>query len=342
METRWLFHRHAACRSRSVPHFDMLHPARRLWRRATGRRRTTSRMAGCRLGTLERVLCDVTRVGDVPGHGDPGALLPVSCAAATRGRSSRCSSTIGSISSRWPRSWRARCSSRGEGTRAAATRPRRSRSAGLRARRGVDRARRRAITAADGDLRRALEVTAEALYRLRPAPAARAPLRRGRGCLAATARADRAAQASGAAPCSAHCASSPSRRSPSITSTASATTMARASWRCSRSTKSDEAARRGHAPPAGAARAEDVEQTRSPEGTQTASSFRAERPRRLERASSAGAATAAERRYLAADGGLLGLRGLRRGLAALGRLHAEPLGEALHAAFGVDQLLPAR
>ena len=35
------------------------------------------------------------------------------------------------------------------------------------------------------------------------------------------------------------------------------------------------------------------------------------------------------------------LLGLRRRLAALGRLRAEPLGEPLDAAFGVDQLLPA-
>jgi hypothetical protein len=47
-----------------VRHFDMLHPARRLWR---GRSDVSMEEGGCRLGTLERVLCDVTRVGDVPG-----------------------------------------------------------------------------------------------------------------------------------------------------------------------------------------------------------------------------------------------------------------------------------
>jgi uncharacterized protein YprB with RNaseH-like and TPR domain len=71
METRWLFHR-MPVPLESVRHFDMLHPARRLWRgRATDLRGGASIEAGdgggCRLSTLERVLCDVTRVGDVPG-----------------------------------------------------------------------------------------------------------------------------------------------------------------------------------------------------------------------------------------------------------------------------------
>jgi uncharacterized protein YprB with RNaseH-like and TPR domain len=96
METRWLFHR-MPMPLESVRHFDMLHPARRLWGRrgpdASGVERPTNRprngasvsegpegaavelrlrapnedAGGCRLGTLERVLCDVTRVGDVPG-----------------------------------------------------------------------------------------------------------------------------------------------------------------------------------------------------------------------------------------------------------------------------------
>ena len=63
METRWLFHR-MPMPLESVPHFDMLHPARRLWR---DRGDVAIDSGGCRLGTLERVLCDVTRVGDVPG-----------------------------------------------------------------------------------------------------------------------------------------------------------------------------------------------------------------------------------------------------------------------------------
>jgi uncharacterized protein YprB with RNaseH-like and TPR domain len=72
METRWLFHR-MPMPLESVRHFDMLHPARRLWSLRNGAsvsedtRPPKSDAGGCRLGTLERVLCDVTRVGDVPG-----------------------------------------------------------------------------------------------------------------------------------------------------------------------------------------------------------------------------------------------------------------------------------
>jgi uncharacterized protein len=79
METRWLFHR-MPLPLESVRHFDMLHPARRLWR--TRVRADASAMAGegtvgdgteggCRLGTLERALCGVTRVGDIPGMDIP-------------------------------------------------------------------------------------------------------------------------------------------------------------------------------------------------------------------------------------------------------------------------------
>jgi len=79
METRWLFHRMDPPLD-GVPHFDMLHPARRLWRHDE---------QGCRLSTLERTLFDVRRLGDVPGmeipsrffrfvrSGDPCPLEPV-------------------------------------------------------------------------------------------------------------------------------------------------------------------------------------------------------------------------------------------------------------------------
>lgn len=74
METRWMFHR-MRMPLESVRHFDMLHPARRLWRNRDDARTTTSLdgdSGGCRLSTLERVLCDVTRIGDVPGMEIPG------------------------------------------------------------------------------------------------------------------------------------------------------------------------------------------------------------------------------------------------------------------------------
>jgi uncharacterized protein YprB with RNaseH-like and TPR domain len=64
METRWLFHR-LPLPLESVRHFDMLHPARRLWRGRVGA--SADGEGGCRLSTLERVLCGVRRVGDVPG-----------------------------------------------------------------------------------------------------------------------------------------------------------------------------------------------------------------------------------------------------------------------------------
>jgi uncharacterized protein len=80
METRWLFHR-MPLPLESVRHFDMLYPARRLWR-ARLRAEASAKAGegtvgdgsegGCRLGTLERVLCGVSRVGDIPGMDIPG------------------------------------------------------------------------------------------------------------------------------------------------------------------------------------------------------------------------------------------------------------------------------
>jgi uncharacterized protein YprB with RNaseH-like and TPR domain len=87
METRWVFHR-MDLPFDGIPHFDMLHPARRLWRlRPQGKGEPDD--GGCRLSTLERTLFDVRRVGDVPGGeiprrffhflrtGDPRPLEPV-------------------------------------------------------------------------------------------------------------------------------------------------------------------------------------------------------------------------------------------------------------------------
>jgi uncharacterized protein YprB with RNaseH-like and TPR domain len=76
METRWLFHR-MPVPLESVRHFDMLHPARRLWRGRSPDLHADAPADGgdgacCRLGTLERVLCEVRRVGDVPGMEIPG------------------------------------------------------------------------------------------------------------------------------------------------------------------------------------------------------------------------------------------------------------------------------
>ena len=84
METRWQFHR-MEMPLEGVPHFDALHTARRLWKP----RAEDPADGGCRLSTLERMLFDVRRVGDVPGFeipsrffqfmrtGDPRPLEPV-------------------------------------------------------------------------------------------------------------------------------------------------------------------------------------------------------------------------------------------------------------------------
>jgi uncharacterized protein YprB with RNaseH-like and TPR domain len=70
METRWAFHRMPAALD-EVPHFDMLHPARRLWRS----RSTLEDAGGCRLTTLERLLLNLRRVGDVDGFEIPGRFF---------------------------------------------------------------------------------------------------------------------------------------------------------------------------------------------------------------------------------------------------------------------------
>jgi len=69
METRWMFHR-MRMPLESVRHFDMLHPARRLWRVREGS--GSGEDSCCRLATLEQVLCNVRRVGDIPGMDIPG------------------------------------------------------------------------------------------------------------------------------------------------------------------------------------------------------------------------------------------------------------------------------
>lgn len=67
IETRFLFHRMEtpfAC----VPHVDMLHPARRLWRPAL---EDAMASAACRLTTVEETLLGHVRDGDVPGSEIP-------------------------------------------------------------------------------------------------------------------------------------------------------------------------------------------------------------------------------------------------------------------------------
>ena len=61
IETRFLLHRRGTPFA-GMPHVDMLHPARRLWRNDE---------EGCRLTALEQTLCGVVREGDVPGFEIP-------------------------------------------------------------------------------------------------------------------------------------------------------------------------------------------------------------------------------------------------------------------------------
>lgn len=62
IEMRFAFNRLQAPFA-ALPHVDMLHHARRLWRDDLG--------GGCRLGDLERTLCGHARQGDVPGFEIP-------------------------------------------------------------------------------------------------------------------------------------------------------------------------------------------------------------------------------------------------------------------------------
>ena len=68
IETRFLYHR-GETPFAGLPHVDMLHPARRLWRGEEDEAAGTT--ASCRLGTLEQTLCGVARDGDVPGFEIP-------------------------------------------------------------------------------------------------------------------------------------------------------------------------------------------------------------------------------------------------------------------------------
>ena len=80
IDTRFLFHR-LPSPFEGMPHVDMLHPARRLWRPLGDDRRDEERVghgvgygvteSACRLVTLERTLCGFAREGDVPGFEIP-------------------------------------------------------------------------------------------------------------------------------------------------------------------------------------------------------------------------------------------------------------------------------
>ena len=78
IDTRFILHRlHTPFAA--LPHVDMLHPARRLWRedepeddpRDAGHFQADRPAGGCRLSALEETLCGHVREGDVPGFEIP-------------------------------------------------------------------------------------------------------------------------------------------------------------------------------------------------------------------------------------------------------------------------------
>ena len=157
METRWSFHRMEMPLD-GVPHFDMLHPARRLWKKRTDDRGTA---AGCRpwSGIFSTCSGSETCRGwrcprDFSGSSDP----------AIRGRSKLSSSTTGSISYRSPRSRHARYSWRATGVTPAPIARKRSRSDGSSSGRSISGARKRVT----GTRRRHRDAAtrAEALFHL--------------------------------------------------------------------------------------------------------------------------------------------------------------------------------
>ena len=75
IETRFMFHR-VPCPLDDVPHLDMLHAARRLWRQ---RPLTTGAPdpddSSCSLAVLEKHIAGVHRIGDVPGYEIPSRFF---------------------------------------------------------------------------------------------------------------------------------------------------------------------------------------------------------------------------------------------------------------------------
>jgi uncharacterized protein YprB with RNaseH-like and TPR domain len=70
IETRYLFHR-LPFRLGDLPHLDMLHPSRRLWKQRPTIAGPALDDDSCRLSVLERHLAGYHRVGDVPGFEIP-------------------------------------------------------------------------------------------------------------------------------------------------------------------------------------------------------------------------------------------------------------------------------
>ena len=74
VETRFMFHR-VPCPLDGVPHLDMLHAARRLWRQRPMTTGPDPDDASCSLAVLEKHIAGVHRVGDVPGYEIPSRFF---------------------------------------------------------------------------------------------------------------------------------------------------------------------------------------------------------------------------------------------------------------------------
>jgi uncharacterized protein YprB with RNaseH-like and TPR domain len=74
IETRFMFHR-VPCPLDGVPHLDMLHAARRLWRQRPVTIGPDMDESSCSLGVLEKHIAGLHRVGDVPGYEIPSRFF---------------------------------------------------------------------------------------------------------------------------------------------------------------------------------------------------------------------------------------------------------------------------
>ena len=75
IETRFMFHR-VPCPLDGVPHLDMLHPARRMWRqRPLAMGTPDPDDSSCSLSVLEKQIAGLHRVGDVPGYEIPSRFF---------------------------------------------------------------------------------------------------------------------------------------------------------------------------------------------------------------------------------------------------------------------------
>lgn len=74
IETRFMFHR-VPCPLDGVPHLDMLHAARRLWRQRPMTTGPDPDDSSCSLSVLEKHIAGLHRVGDVPGYEIPSRFF---------------------------------------------------------------------------------------------------------------------------------------------------------------------------------------------------------------------------------------------------------------------------